>query len=605
MLDEAGRFPVIGAHGVSAGRVVGDRRLLARLVRNLCDNAVRHARTGVTVSLAGDERTVTLLVEDDGAGIPAADRERVFERFTRLEDGRMRDGGHAGLGLAMVRRIAEQHGGRVKAEAGCRGGGARFVVELPAVSSGEPAVAAARRAPAGSWPPAHLPLTRASVVRGRLRPPSELPERLRRPASPRRAGRGTQAPEPTGSRGRSASRSEFGEEVVDPGAGVVGDAVAVVGGPAHQLAHHRQSAVARVPGQGAGVVHERLVDRRGRPCPAPVAASRAAAAWPQRTASRSVRRRRTRTIATPAAVAPGSTTKARPASRTPGGTAVPPAPCEPGPATASPASGTSAVGSKACQPTPGNQTSTHAWSRTPGPATWWCRPGRRSARPARSRRPAGPACPGPQHDRQRRADLRAEALAVDEQGLVDGVGAVGELRDVERVLRVLGQPGLQRPHDVVGRGLAVGDLVGEVEDPLGDGRQRQVPGGDGRGDGRRVGARIVGPQDVGGDEGTVAHDGVGVAGPQRRRHGGGPVGRDERPDRRRQLRDRVGADEGGERAGEHLDVLGEGPAGDGGVDRRLAVLAGTAASADDAPTLVAVVALAASASTVRVQTRPS
>ncbi len=138
MLDEAGRFPVIGAQGVSAGRVVGDRRLLARLVRNLCDNAVRHARTGVTVSLEGDERTVTLLVEDDGAGIPAADRERVFERFTRLEDGRVRDGGGAGLGLAMVRRIAEQHGGRVKAEAGCRGG-ARFVVELPAVSSGEPA----------------------------------------------------------------------------------------------------------------------------------------------------------------------------------------------------------------------------------------------------------------------------------------------------------------------------------------------------------------------------------------------------------------------------------------------------------------------------------
>jgi signal transduction histidine kinase len=131
VLDEAGRFPVIGAQGVSAGRVVGDRRLLARLVRNLCDNAVRHARSGVTVSLAGDEQTVTLLVEDDGAGIPAADRERVFERFTRLEEGRARDGGGAGLGLAMVRRIAEQHGGRVKAEAS-RTGGARFVVELPA-----------------------------------------------------------------------------------------------------------------------------------------------------------------------------------------------------------------------------------------------------------------------------------------------------------------------------------------------------------------------------------------------------------------------------------------------------------------------------------------
>jgi signal transduction histidine kinase len=131
VLDEAGRFPIIGAQGVSAGRVVGDRRLLARLVRNLCDNAVRHARTGVTVSLARADETVTLLVEDDGAGIPAADRERVFERFTRLEEGRTRDDGGAGLGLALVRRIAEQHGGRVRAEAG-RTGGARFVVELPA-----------------------------------------------------------------------------------------------------------------------------------------------------------------------------------------------------------------------------------------------------------------------------------------------------------------------------------------------------------------------------------------------------------------------------------------------------------------------------------------
>jgi signal transduction histidine kinase len=139
VLAEAGRFPTsrspeVRADAVSAGRVLGDRRLLARLVRNLFDNAVRHARTHVTVSLAGDGADVVLAVEDDGAGIAdEADRERVFERFTRLADGRARDGGGAGLGLALVRRIAEQHGGRVHAETAAAGG-ARFVVELPALS---------------------------------------------------------------------------------------------------------------------------------------------------------------------------------------------------------------------------------------------------------------------------------------------------------------------------------------------------------------------------------------------------------------------------------------------------------------------------------------
>ncbi len=99
--------------GVSAGRVRGSRELLTRVVRNLLDNAVRHAATTVRVTLRADA-DVTLVVEDDGPGIAAPDREQVFERFARLDEGRARDAGGLGLGLAMVRTITERHGGTVE-----------------------------------------------------------------------------------------------------------------------------------------------------------------------------------------------------------------------------------------------------------------------------------------------------------------------------------------------------------------------------------------------------------------------------------------------------------------------------------------------------------
>jgi signal transduction histidine kinase len=81
-----------------------------RVLINLVDNAVRHARTRVTVSVAAGELSVT----DDGPGIPAADRDRVFDRFTRLDTARTRDSGGAGLGLAIVRELVSTHGGRVE-----------------------------------------------------------------------------------------------------------------------------------------------------------------------------------------------------------------------------------------------------------------------------------------------------------------------------------------------------------------------------------------------------------------------------------------------------------------------------------------------------------
>src|SRR5207244_2991206 len=107
------RHPVRTEH-VSAGRVRGRREQLARVVRNLLDNADRYAGNLVEVTLASTNGTVELVVEDDGPGIPEADRERVFDRFTRLDEGRTRDAGGAGIGLAMVRAIVERHGGDVR-----------------------------------------------------------------------------------------------------------------------------------------------------------------------------------------------------------------------------------------------------------------------------------------------------------------------------------------------------------------------------------------------------------------------------------------------------------------------------------------------------------
>ncbi|MEW2299227.1 ATP-binding protein [Streptomyces sp. NPDC006655] len=122
------RLP-IDQHAVGAARVPGDADALARVVRNLLDNAVRHARSQVTVGLCTDGGTAHLVVADDGPGIPEADRERVFERFTRLDDARSRDTGGSGLGLAIVHDVVTAHGGRTLIEDNRPG--ARLVVLLP------------------------------------------------------------------------------------------------------------------------------------------------------------------------------------------------------------------------------------------------------------------------------------------------------------------------------------------------------------------------------------------------------------------------------------------------------------------------------------------
>ena len=92
-------------------RVSGDRHQLARALRNLCDNAARYAAGCVELTVAGDTGEAVLDVVDDGPGIPAAERQRVFDRFVRLDGSRGRAAGGAGLGLAIAREIARAHGG--------------------------------------------------------------------------------------------------------------------------------------------------------------------------------------------------------------------------------------------------------------------------------------------------------------------------------------------------------------------------------------------------------------------------------------------------------------------------------------------------------------
>jgi signal transduction histidine kinase len=119
---------VIDTSQVSAAQVTGDRNQLSRAVQNLLDNAERHATTTVTVTLDEIDGTARLTVTDDGAGIEPAQRERVFERFTRLDDARTRDSGGSGLGLAITRDIVERHGGTIHLADSVA---TRFVLELP------------------------------------------------------------------------------------------------------------------------------------------------------------------------------------------------------------------------------------------------------------------------------------------------------------------------------------------------------------------------------------------------------------------------------------------------------------------------------------------
>lgn len=153
------RVPVVGPAGESGHEEIGHGEIghgegtgpgitvrvarsdLDRALTNLVDNAVRHARTGVRLEMrtipqhAVDTMPgVELVVTDDGEGIPAADRERVFDRFARLDQARARDSGGTGLGLAITRTLVRRNGGEVTLEDGAPG--LRAVIRLPTTADG-------------------------------------------------------------------------------------------------------------------------------------------------------------------------------------------------------------------------------------------------------------------------------------------------------------------------------------------------------------------------------------------------------------------------------------------------------------------------------------
>jgi two-component system OmpR family sensor kinase len=128
----------LGAVRTDAARVQGDHDALRAMVRNLLDNAIRHVPAGGRVDIAVERAEpassrVSLVVTDDGPGIPLDERERVFDRFYRVPGSST---GGSGIGLALVRSIARHHGGEVHLGDGPGGRGLRATVDLPAIREG-------------------------------------------------------------------------------------------------------------------------------------------------------------------------------------------------------------------------------------------------------------------------------------------------------------------------------------------------------------------------------------------------------------------------------------------------------------------------------------
>lgn len=138
---------VVDLGGVVPAEVTGSASDLGRLVRNLVDNAVRHAGSTISLAIENDGPHTIVVIGDDGPGVADQDRDRIFERFTRLDAARARGEGGTGLGLAIARLIAEGHGGTVTVGRSPLGG-AEFRASITALTG----PTELERGPAGSMP---------------------------------------------------------------------------------------------------------------------------------------------------------------------------------------------------------------------------------------------------------------------------------------------------------------------------------------------------------------------------------------------------------------------------------------------------------------------
>lgn len=149
--------------------IEADRSLLQRALQNLLTNAQRHARSRVLLTLASSEQWLGLRVDDDGPGVAEELRQHIFEPFSRLDSTRSKRSGGYGLGLAIARRVAERHGGRILCESAPALGGARFELQLPCPRTAPPAQQKSNEVPtaaACTTPP--QPVQAALPMRNRL-----------------------------------------------------------------------------------------------------------------------------------------------------------------------------------------------------------------------------------------------------------------------------------------------------------------------------------------------------------------------------------------------------------------------------------------------------
>ncbi len=121
----------VDTSGVGAARMLGDTDAMHRVLRNLGENAARHASKRIDIALVDRGGDIVLTVDDDGPGIPESEREQVLQRFIRLDEARSRDDGGSGLGLAIVDEVVHAHGGSVSILQSALGG-VRVQVTLPA-----------------------------------------------------------------------------------------------------------------------------------------------------------------------------------------------------------------------------------------------------------------------------------------------------------------------------------------------------------------------------------------------------------------------------------------------------------------------------------------